>query len=70
MKKTLPFKNYPSDFAKLFKLLDKKVESLNAPEAGSTAGIAYIEKINGKRFLYCANVGDTRSILILETEAL
>ena len=64
MKKTLPFKNYPSDFAKLFKLLDKKVESLNAPEAGSTAGIAYIEKINGKRFLYCANVGDTRSILI------
>jgi len=64
MKKILPFKNYPGDFAKLFKLLDKKVESLYTPEAGSTAGIAYIEKKNGKRFLYCANVGDTRSILI------
>ena len=64
MKKILPFKDYPGDFAKLFKLLDKKVESLKVPEAGSTAGIAYIEKKNGKRFLYCANVGDTRSILI------
>ena len=64
MKKMLPFKDYPGDFANLFKLLDKKVELLNVPEAGSTAGIAYIERKNGKRFLYCANVGDTRSILV------
>jgi serine/threonine protein phosphatase PrpC len=64
MKKMLPFINYAEDFANLFKLLDEKLKPLNLPETGSTANIAYIERKNGKRYLHCANVGDTRSILV------
>ena len=60
----LPFINYAEDFANLFKLLDEKLKPLNLPETGSTANIAYIERKNGKRYLHCANVGDTRSILV------
>ena len=64
MKKMLPFYNYAGDFRNLFKLLDEKLKPLNLPKTGSTANIAYIERKNGKRYLYCANVGDTRSILV------
>ena len=64
MKKMLPFTNYPKDFCKLFKKIDEEVKSLNAPDSGSTASIAYIERKNGKRFLHCACIGDSRCILI------
>ena len=64
MKKFLPFYNYAGDFANLFKLLDEKIKSLNLPKVGSTANISYIDRKNGKRYLHCANVGDTRSILV------
>ena len=64
MKKMLPFINYARDFANLFKLLDEKIKSLNLPETGSTANIVFIERINEKRYLYCANIGDTRSVLV------
>ena len=64
MKKMLPFKNHFSDITKLFKLLDDKVKDLNVEDVGSTATVIYIEKQNGKRVLYCANVGDSRCVLV------
>lgn len=64
MKKLLPFKNHFLDFAKLFKFLDEKIKLLNSEDVGSTATIVYIEKQNGKRTLFCANVGDSRCVLV------
>ena len=63
-KQMLPFQNHFEDFKNLFITLDEKIRELNVPDCGSTATIVYIEKIKGKKILYCANIGDTRSILI------
>ena len=64
MKKMLPFKNHFADIKKLFYLLDDKIKSFNKPKVGSTATIVYIERENGKKVLYCANVGDSRCVLV------
>lgn len=64
MKKMLPFNNHFAEITKLFRVLDGEIKSLNVPNTGSTATIIYIEKREGKKVLYCANVGDTRCILI------
>ena len=64
MKQIIPFKNLLLDFKNLFKSIDEKVKLLNASGAGSTATIAYIERQNGKRILYVANIGDTRCVLV------
>lgn len=64
LKKMLPFKDHFTEITKLFKNLDERTKSLNAPGAGSTATVVYIERQNGKRALYCANVGDSRCVLI------
>ena len=63
-KKMLPFRNYFGEITQLFKILDEKIRLLNMPKVGSTATIVYIERQNGKRTLYCANVGDTRCVLV------
>ena len=63
-KKILPFKNYRPEIINLFGLLDEKIRQLNKPKVGSTATIVYIEKENGKKILYCANVGDSRCVLV------
>ena len=68
MKKMLPFEDYPKDFYTLFKKLDEEVKSLEFPDSGSTVSVAYIERKNGKRFLYCACIGDSRWILIRKKE--
>ena len=64
LKQIIPFKNFLLDFKNLFKSLDEKVKLLDVSEAGSTATIAYIERQNGKRILYVANIGDTRCVLV------
>ena len=63
-KQMLPFQNHFEDFKNLFNTLDEKIRELNVPDAGSTATIVYIEKINGKKILYCINVGDSRCVLV------
>ena len=68
LKEMLPFENYPKGFYKLFKKLDEEVKSLNVPDSGSTASVAYIERKNGKRFLHCACIGDSRCILIRKSK--
>ena len=64
LKKMLPFKNYFAEITQLFKILDEKIRLLNKPKTGSTATIVYIERQNGKKTLYCANVGDSRCVLV------
>ena len=72
MKNHLPFT--PDDklvfFTDLFKDIDRKLKDLNYLEVGSTAVIAYIikERNNNKKYLYCANIGDSRCILIKSNE--
>lgn len=70
MKKMLPFKDFPKDFSNLFSVLDDKINTLDVPEAGSTASVAYIEKLNGKRMLHCASVGDSRCVLVRKDKTL
>ena len=63
-KQMLPFHNHFEDFKNLFNTLDEKIRELNVPNTGSTATIVYIEKIEGKKILYCINVGDSRCVLV------
>ena len=64
MKTRLPFTDHFREITTLFKDLDQKIKELNVPNAGSTATVVYIERQNGKRVLYCANVGDSRCVLV------
>lgn len=63
-KQKLPFQNHFDDIKNLFNTLDEKIRELNVPDIGSTATIVYIEKIKGKKILYCANIGDSRCVLV------
>ena len=56
--------NINENLIKLFKFLDEKIKDLNCYQVGSTACIIYIIRENGRKCLYSANIGDTRSILI------
>jgi len=64
LKNYLPFKNYFRGFYDLFKFLDEEIKSLNVPRVGSTGTIVFIERKNGKKWLYCVNVGDSRCVLV------
>ena len=64
MKQLLPFDDYFKGFLNLFNLLDEKIKSLNVPTMGSTGTVVFIEKIKGKKIIYCVNVGDSRCILV------
>ena len=70
MKNNFPF--IPDEklyfFTELFKDIDKKLKDLNYFEVGSTAVIVYITKEKNKKYIYCANIGDSRCILIKENE--
>ena len=64
IKKILNCGDYLKGFCDLFKIIDQDIKALNIPKVGSTATIIYIEKKDNKRILYCANVGDSRCILV------
>ena len=66
MKKIQNYKNIIEGFSTLFKAIDEDIKLLNCPNVGSTATIVYIEKLkeSDKRILYCANVGDSRCVLV------
>ena len=70
MKEILPLNidNAENKFKNLFLKIDNKIKEKrnNYNQIGSTACIAYITEEGGKNILYCANVGDTRCILIKE----
>ena len=70
MKEHFPFT--PNDkllfFTELFRKIDKKLKELNYFEIGSTAVIIYIAKEKNYKYLYCANIGDSRAILINSNE--
>ena len=63
-KEMLPMSNPQENFKELFNIIDNKIKDLNLLNIGSTACIIYITKENGKKVLYSANIGDTRSVLI------
>ena len=68
MKEILPInpENAETKLKNLFLKLDNKIRENNFYQVGSTACIVYIVKQNGIKYLYCANVGDTRCTLIKE----
>ena len=70
MKKHFPFT--PNEkllfFSELFKDIDKKIKEMNYLEVGSTAVIVYITKEKNIKYLNCANIGDSRCLLIKENE--
>ena len=63
-KEICPITNPEEQFKELFRILDLKIKDLNLLSMGATACIIYITKENGKRVVYSANIGDTRSLLI------
>jgi len=68
MKEILPInpENAETKLKNLFLKLDNKIRDNNFYQVGSTACVVYIVKQNGIKYLYCANVGDTRCTLIKE----
>ena len=70
MKEFLPFyfENPSLFFSKLFKNIDIKLQNLNYYNVGSTASIIYIKRYNSKNYIYTANIGDSRIILIKTRE--
>lgn len=67
-KEILPLDNPKEKLTSLFKKLDERIKELNCYQVGAAACIIYITKERGQKYLYSANVGDTRSILISNNE--
>lgn len=63
--KTL-FKKLDDDITKQF-ATNEKFESTNFVSPGSTCTMLYLNKTEYEHVLYCANVGDTRGILVSKT---
>lgn len=70
MKEHFPFDldNYELFFYKLFYDIDLKLWSLKYFNVGSTASIIYIKLYQEKKYIYCANIGDSRVLLIKSRE--
>ena len=71
MKEILPINNENANIKlnNLFFKIDNKIKENSFYQVGSTACIVYITKENGKKTIYCANIGDTRCTLIKEKES-
>ncbi|MCQ2821670.1 MAG: protein phosphatase 2C domain-containing protein, partial [archaeon] len=65
----IPNPNLESSIITLFENLDNKIKNSNFFHVGSTACVVFITRENGRRFLYCANIGDTRCILLNSSNA-
>ena len=63
-KKIFPTNNIESNLIDLFPYIDDKLKQNNFYQVGSTACIIYITKEENKKYLYCANLGDTRCIIL------
>jgi len=69
-KEILPInaQNYDYKLKNLFSSIDNQIKEKNYDQVGSTATIVYIVKESGRKILYCANIGDTRCVLIKSME--
>ena len=56
--------NMENNFINLFNQIDEKFNTEFYSQIGSTACIVYITRENSKKCFYCANIGDTRCVLI------
>ena len=58
------YDNMENNLINLFEVIDQNFCTDYYSHIGSTACIVYITKENGQKCFYCANIGDTRCILI------
>ena len=58
-----------NNFINLFNLIDEKFDTEFYSQIGSTACIVYITREKSKKCFYCANIGDTRCVLINKSGA-
>ena len=56
--------NYENKIKNIFLNVDQKLKENHFYQVGSTACVIYITIENSRKILYCANVGDTRCVLI------
>jgi len=56
--------NVEKAFQDTFKKVENELTFPKAREMGTTVSIVYIKYTNGNKILYCANVGDSRCVLI------
>lgn len=68
-KSALPSDNIESTFINVFHSIDEKIKASHYFNVGSTGCVVFITVENGKRILYVANVGDTRAVLIKQSQA-
>ena len=66
----LNYDNYQNKIKNIFLSLDQKLKENNYYQVGSTGCIIYITSENSKKILYCANVGDTRAVLIKKNKKM
>ena len=67
-KSSLPSDNIESTFINVFHSIDERIKASHYFNVGSTGCVVYITVENGKRILYVANVGDTRAVLVKQTQ--
>lgn len=60
----IPSENLEDSIITLFDSMDQKIRNSNFFHVGSTGCVVYITREKGKRILYCANIGDTRCVLL------
>lgn len=63
-KSILPSNDIYSSFDKLFVDIDNKIKQFGFLNVGSTACVVYITKEKNLKVIYCANIGDTRCVLV------
>lgn len=63
-KTMLPSKDILSSLNELFANIDNQIRLLGYYNVGSTACVVYITKESNRKVVYCANVGDTRCVLV------
>ena len=62
--------NYKNKIKNIFLDIDQKLKENHFYQVGSTACVIYITIENNNRILYCANVGDTRAVLVKDNKGV